>query len=414
MMTLFTHYFQALEYMLDRFLDLLALCICQENDTLARIGSNCLQTLILQNVNKFSQVHWEKVVSSFVTLFSHTEATALFSAAVSPYGATGNGNGSLRPGAPRMESGELGNLPLTDIRSGRGSSRPPSTRTFSTQSLANGHGLAPSAASEAISPSSTEPSTPALEDYRPESQLPQAPIVVTAARRRFFNQIITKCVLQLLMIETVNELFTNDNVYTKIPSMELLRLMALLKKSYHFAKRFNDDLELRNRLFQEGFMKQPPNLLKQESGSASVYINILFRMYHDDGEERKSNREQTEAALIPLCVDIIDSFIQLREETQQRNIVTWRPVVIDVMEGYAGFSQDGFQKHAATFAPLLPPLMNREMGTDLQRAVQLLTYRIMELHYEMPPLDLPVESPMSPRPSVFGMTRRASRAGSTR
>jgi brefeldin A-inhibited guanine nucleotide-exchange protein len=50
MVRLFTHFFDSLEYMLDRFLDLLALCICQENDTLARIGSNCLQQLVLQNV----------------------------------------------------------------------------------------------------------------------------------------------------------------------------------------------------------------------------------------------------------------------------------------------------------------------------------------------------------------------------
>jgi hypothetical protein len=57
-------------------------------------------------------------------------------------------------------------------------------------------------------------------------RLQQQPVVVTAARRRFFNQIITKCVLQLLMIETVNELFSNDAVYAQIPSPELLRLMA--------------------------------------------------------------------------------------------------------------------------------------------------------------------------------------------
>jgi brefeldin A-inhibited guanine nucleotide-exchange protein len=55
MITLFTHYFDSLEYMLDRFLELLTLCICQENDTIARIGSNCLQQLILQNVTKFKQ-----------------------------------------------------------------------------------------------------------------------------------------------------------------------------------------------------------------------------------------------------------------------------------------------------------------------------------------------------------------------
>jgi len=58
--------------------------------------------------------------------------------------------------------------------------------------------------------------------------------------------------------------------------------------------------------------------------------------------------------------------------------------------------------------------MNREMGMDLQKAVQLLSYRILELHFTMPPLEVPVEAPVSPRASVFGMARRASRAGSTR
>ncbi|KAK0883539.1 guanine nucleotide exchange protein for ADP-robosylation factor, partial [Friedmanniomyces endolithicus] len=109
--------------------------------------------------------------------------------------------------------------------------------------------------------------------------------------------------------------------------------MALLKKSYHFAKRFNEDRELRTRLFREGFMKQPPNLLKQESGSASVYVGILLRMYKDDTDERVASRADTEAALIPLCSDIVASYIALDEETQQRNIVTWRPVVVDVLEG---------------------------------------------------------------------------------
>jgi len=101
------------------------------------------------------------------------------------------------------------------------------------------------------------------------------------------------------MIETVNELFSNDSVYAQIPSPELLRLMALLKKSYHFAKKFNADKDLRMQLWRQGFMKQPPNLLKQESGSANTYVSILLRMYHDEGEERRGSREETERALIP-------------------------------------------------------------------------------------------------------------------
>jgi brefeldin A-inhibited guanine nucleotide-exchange protein len=273
MITLFTHYFESLQYMLDRFLDLLTLCICQENDTIARIGSNCLQQLILQNVTKFSADHWSKIVGAFVELFNRTTAYELFSAAATMSDArtpslNEGGDGLSIAGTTVVETPTEEQGPILD--SG-----------------------ADAAAEGATSPDQ------ALEDYKPTTDT-QIPVpVVTAARRRFFNKIITNCVLQLLMIETVAELFSNDSVYTQIPSPELLRLMGLLKKSYQFAKKFNGDKDLRMSLWRQGFMRQPPNLLKQESGSANTYVSILLRMYHDEGEERRNSREETEGALIP-------------------------------------------------------------------------------------------------------------------
>ena len=286
MIALFTHYFESLEYMLDRFLDLLELCICQENDTIARIGSNCLQTLILQNVGKFQLEHWHQIVSAFVKLFERTTAHQLFTAATATsHQSTISEEDGLKGGSEGDGDGVLQSEQL------------PNTSLHIPQKP---NGVASDAPNHVESPpptSSTQESD--LEDYRPMAGPPQQPVVVTAARRRFFNRIITRCVLQLLMIETVNELFSNHDVYTQIPSPELLRLMALLKKSYQFAKRFNNDKELRMRLWHEGFMRQPPNLLKQESGSAATYVSILVRMYFDEGEERRRSREETEAALIP-------------------------------------------------------------------------------------------------------------------
>ena len=414
MITLFTHFFGSLEYMLDRFLDLLALCICQENDTLARIGSNCLQQLILQNVTKFSPHHWNKIVNAFVELFNRTEATALFSAATaSSYRSSSNSsNGVKEPRTPTAESSTISDLQLSETSvdenidnalgiDGLPTTQPQSdvsTQQTAEESITSDPSTTHSRSSSAHRKSNTRDG---LEDFsHPSADDPvqQTPVVVTAARRRFFNQIITKCVLQLLMIETVNELFSNESVYTSIPSSELLRLMALLKKSYHFAKRFNGDRELRTRLFREGFMKQPPNLLKQESGSASVYVSILLRMYHDPRPERITSRPATEAALIPLCVDIVRSYAALDEETQQRNIATWRPVVVDVLEGYAGFPEAEFGRHVETFAPLVVGLMNREMGMDIQRAVQALLQRVFEVRFGIEKVEVgtPVPTPTSP------------------
>lgn len=322
MITLFTHYFESLEYMLDRFLDLLALCICQENDTIARIGSNCLQQLILQNVTRFHPEHWSKIVGSFVELFERTTAHQLFSAATTSSDSSSIAEDESVRKPSLAEVSTTKDLPLTisPTISTFASAGPEATKmekasyapsegdeaTLVEQSMRSRAGSTRTNNSPPPTPSAANAE---LEDYRPQSGLQQQPVVVTAARRKFFNKIITRCVLQLLMIETVNELFSNDAVYAQIPSSELLRLMGLLKSSYSFAKKFNNNKDLRMRLWREGFMKQPPNLLKQESGSAACYVNILLRMYHDEGEERRRSRAETEAALIPYVILSCSGFI---------------------------------------------------------------------------------------------------------
>ena len=319
MMALFTHYFDSLEYMLDKFLDLLAMCICQENDTIARIGSNCLQTLILQNVTKFQLEHWHQIVTAFVHLFESTTAHQLFTATNSNWQSSVNEDEGFRKPSQTEVDNTLtaGDRP----KSSQSSSSPkPNGINGETGESVNEQELSQINASPTTTPSIAEPPAESQPPPPPAPSNPQNPnhtgsmpqqVVVTPARRRFFNKIITRCVLQLLMIETVNELFSNNEVYAQIPSPELLRLMALLKKSYVFAKRFNSDNDLRRRLFQQGFMKQPPNLLKQESGSAATYVSILVRMYFDESEERRRSRPETEAALIPYVVIPSSLFLPL-------------------------------------------------------------------------------------------------------
>ncbi|KAI5861496.1 Sec7-domain-containing protein [Durotheca rogersii] len=375
MIVLFTHYFDALEYMLDRFLELLALCICQENDTISRIGSNCLQQLILQNVTKFNDAHWALIVGEFCELFERTTAYQLFSAttinapsALSPPPASLGFEVPLTPTeeSPTDErslkitsSDKQGTLPKADLTS---AAAPDNTDTEdSLRTPTNG----------------TVPSR--LEDYKPTSSLQQQPVVVTAARRRFFNRIISRCVLQLLMIETVNELFSNDSVYAQIPSAQLLRLMALFKKSFLFARRFNEDKDLRMRLWREGFMKQPPNLLKQESGSAATYIQILFRMFADTSPSRAESRPEVEKALVPLCKDVIRGYLALEEESQQRNIAAWRPVVVDVLEGYSTWPDKEFSEHVRAFYPLAVELLGKELSPDLRGALLAVLRKVGEV-----------------------------------
>ncbi|KAG4254141.1 hypothetical protein FPRO06_11433 [Fusarium proliferatum] len=365
MITLFTHYFDALEYMLDRFLELLALCICQENDTISRIGSNCLQQLILKNVTKFKPEHWNKLVGAFVELFERTTAYQLFTATAI------NNTASISPPPNGLEfsSTASATTPMDET----------SLKINGKEELEDDHSVPPPSAEDELQTPTADAPHIALEEFKPSSNLQQQPVVVTAARRRFFNRIISRCVLQLLMIETVNELFSNDTVYAHIPSAELLRLMTLLKRSFQFARRFNEDKELRMRLWREGFMKQPPNLLKQESGSAATYISILFRMFADNAPERLESRPAVEDALVPLCKDIVHGYTTLEEESQHRNIVAWRPVVVDVLEGFVTFPEDAFKKHIPDFYPLAVELLTKDLTADLRSSLLLVLRRVGEV-----------------------------------
>lgn len=410
MISLFTHFFDSLGYMLDRFLDLLALCICQENDTLARIGSNCLQQLVLQNVNKLEPEHWRKIVNAFVELFSRTEATALFSTAASNSPSMTFTSESRNNSVSFEVDGKAG----AEVEAETSPAQETSENALGINGLASRK--APSVTTEdgEQSPASTQGPSPLppkhrtteLEDYNSENTTQHASVPVTAARRRFFNQIITKCVLQLLMIETVQELFSNQAVYDRIPSAEILRLMAVLKKSYAFAKRFNGDRELRTRLFKEGFMRQPPNLLKQESGSAAVYVSILFRMFHDQSTERSASRVETEAALIPLCEDIIMSYAALDTETQQRNIMTWRPVVVNVLDGFASFSNEDVRRLTNILAKVVVGILGTELNAEIQRALQAVSKKIFEVSLDIHGLDEVmgggILTPIGERTSSFG------------
>ena len=153
----------------------------------------------------------------------------------------------------------------------------------------------------------------------PNSENPKEGVRISLnERRRIFRQIIVKCVLQLLLIETTNDLLRNEEVYDTIPPEHLLRLMGVLDHSYQFARMFNEDKELRTGLWKVGeyctvrlsgrssshgcslgFMKHLPNLLKQESSSASTLVHVLLRMYYDPRPEHQAARPQVADRLMP-------------------------------------------------------------------------------------------------------------------
>ncbi|KJA24651.1 hypothetical protein HYPSUDRAFT_65529 [Hypholoma sublateritium FD-334 SS-4] len=320
---LYTFYFDILERFLDGLLDLLCVCICQENDTLARIGTSCLQQLLENNVAKLSAARWERVTSTFVRLFRTTTPYQLF-------------DENLRveidstPEPVEPNNGEL-------------------------------HGLA-------ILPAPLSPTTDVAKVHETKPNL--------IDRRRIFKQIIVKCVLQLLLIETTNDLLRNNDVYNTIPPTQLLRMMSVLDQSYQFARSFNEDKELRTGLWKVGFMKHLPNLLKQESSSAATLVHVLLRMYHDARPEHQAARQQIAERLVPLGVGVLRDFNKLKVDSQSKNILAWNPVVAEILEGFCQFDRQDFNQYLAIIYPLATDLLSRDIPVEIRQALKTYFERV--------------------------------------
>lgn len=149
-----------------------------------------------------------------------------------------------------------------------------------------------------------------------------------------------------------------------MPAAQLLRLTSVLEDSYDFSKRFNADKELRVALWKVGFMKQLPNLLKQESSSAATLVHILVRMHADSRADHVVLQSQIREKLVPLGYNIVCGFLPLDSETQARNIAAWSPVVAEIFAGLCTLNDDTddrvFTKHSAEFYALAVDLLSRE------------------------------------------------------
>jgi brefeldin A-inhibited guanine nucleotide-exchange protein len=100
-----------------------------------------------------------------------------------------------------------------------------------------------------------------------------------------------------------------------------------------------------NAKFALGFMKHLPNLLKQESSSASTLVTILLRLYFDPRPAHQAIRLQVTERLLPLGMSVLQDFNKLRSDTQMKNIMAWTPVVAEIMHGFTRLDNKAVSPH---------------------------------------------------------------------
>jgi brefeldin A-inhibited guanine nucleotide-exchange protein len=213
-----------------------------ENESVAHVGNSCFQQFLIDNYQRFDAALWFKMINFFASLFKDTL----------PY--------------------ELFEFPTRNMELSSFSS-------FQSQKT-----ITPSSPTSSEEPLSQEASSSSPD----------------------FQSIIIKCVLQLLLIQNLNELLntttittlSQQGIYGTMPTQHLMTLVESIKESYEFGQRFNRDLCLRHFLWDSGFMKQLPNLLKQETMAFMCYFSLLKRIYHDQHVDRISLHLSIEKRLI--------------------------------------------------------------------------------------------------------------------
>ena len=116
------------------------------------------------------------------------------------------------------------------------------------------------------------------------------------------NQVVTKCVIQLGLIQCVGIVI--HDFLSCLDESHVRALAAVLKASATFARRFNADRQLREALLSAGFtpaVNKLPSLLKQETSSKQQLLSLLFNLYAGRG----SNAFDGQA----LAKDLLETYV---------------------------------------------------------------------------------------------------------
>lgn len=287
LVSLHTHYFDALEALHPQLLGLLTNCICQANDTIAKTGKMCLVDYVLNNSERFSHKEWVLIVDTFSLLFDLTTAKGLFQ-------------------------------------------------------------------------------DPAEEPDKDSEN-----------RDHFKAKLVLQCILHLMLIDTVLELTKVDKFKASIPDTELIRLSHLLYSSYEFAHSFNNNYDLRRRIWDAGIIDRLPTLLKQETTAAAVFLNIMFNLYCDDHRAvEESTKDTILTSVVPLCNNIVTRYSNYEGSNVPAYLLAWRLVIKEIFEGYVEMDDLDFVKYAPQLFKVAMQANNRSAHSETQKAVVAFMARV--------------------------------------
>uniref|UniRef100_A0A8B9LJE9 ADP-ribosylation factor guanine nucleotide-exchange factor 2 (brefeldin A-inhibited) n=1 Tax=Astyanax mexicanus TaxID=7994 RepID=A0A8B9LJE9_ASTMX len=340
----FTQFYEPLsEVLLVDVFAQLQWCVKQDNEQLARSGTNCLENLVIQNGEKFSPEVWDITCACMLEIFQSTSPHALL---------------TWRPAGQEEEVGDGKHMDVeVDSQSQSSFERTLSERGHSQMSTASDEG------------------------WRGK---PHA--------RKLFAGLLIKCVVQLELIQTIDNIVfypatskkedaenmaaalaeSEQGMYKYLSPQHLFKLLDCLLESHTFAKDFNSNNEQRTALWRAGFKgKSKPNLLKQETSSLACSLRILFRMYSDKRLEEAWPDIQTRLLLV--CSEALAYFISLTSESHRE---AWTSLLLLLLTRTLRLSDDKFKPHASCYYPHLCEMMQFDLIPELRAVLRRFFLRI--------------------------------------
>eukprot|EP00058_Branchiostoma_floridae_P024487 XP_002609977.1 hypothetical protein BRAFLDRAFT_59588 [Branchiostoma floridae] len=344
----FTQYFDILcDILLSDLFSQLHWCVKQDNEQLARSGTNCLENMVISNGNKFTAETWDKTCNLMLDIFKTTIPHALL---------------TWKPGGPESE--------------------PPSPST--TKSLQDSQ--LDTQSQKSLSMQSSVDVGDLGNEERRGSQQSLTSVGSEGSRgqrssvdHKLFAGLLIKCVVQLELIQTIDNIVffpatsrredaanmaaaQDQGMYDRLTSQQLFLLLDCLLESHKFAKAFNSNNEQRTALWKAGFKgKSKPNLLKQETTSLACSLRILFRMYYD--EKRRDFWPAVQERLLNVCGDALDYFLQLGSDSHRD---AWTSLLILFLTRLNKMDEDRFRVHAARYYVPLCDAMVFELKPELR------------------------------------------------
>lgn len=385
----FSQYFGELaDILLEDMYSHLVWCVRQDNEQLARSGVNCLENLVISNGQKFTPEIWTSTCNCIRNIFESSIPHNLFSWKPDGYNAEHTTH-SLRTSPPLSPN-------TTPYRF-------PGSASIDGSAEADGHNSNIERYNDDVNEGDdislhNFPQYPApISRFDSKESLHSITRQKISPEKTMFNSILIKCVVQLELIQTIDNIIFSpatskkedaDNMaaaqsseaetldvgmFGLLNAEQLFTFSKCLHESHTFARNFNCDFEQRTVLWKAGFTKgrSRPNLLKQETTSLACLIRILFRMYSET--HRSDAWNGVEDRLKSVTNEAFHYFSTLESQSHRD---AWTSVLVLILTKMLKLDNERFQRHVPSFYSSLCDLLTFELKPELRSVIRKIFLRI--------------------------------------